>query len=92
MSSNTSNMVSRIALVGAGQVGAATACALIKDSVAGELLVVDPKTDLRDAQIRDLSDVAYIRNSSTRLRAATYHEAGQCDIVIITAGSRHTLG
>ncbi|UKZ76933.1 hypothetical protein TrVFT333_004648 [Trichoderma virens FT-333] len=83
---------SRIAIVGVGQVGAAAAYALIRSSIATELLLVDINVSLRDGQVRDLSDVAYSCNSRTRVRAANYHEAGQCDIVVITAGSRHNLG
>jgi L-lactate dehydrogenase len=92
MSSGNTKPISRIAIIGVGQVGAAAAYALILGSVANELLLVDIKVDLRDGQVRDLSDVAYSCNSGTRVRAATYHEAGQCDIVVITAGSKYSIG
>ncbi|KAK1758274.1 lactate dehydrogenase/glycoside hydrolase [Echria macrotheca] len=83
----------RIALIGAGQVGGAAAYALIQSSLAAELLLVDTNIAQRDAQVRDLSDVAFATGSGTRVRAATYHEAGQeSDVVVITAGSRHTPG
>ncbi|RLL95564.1 hypothetical protein CFD26_105267 [Aspergillus turcosus] len=83
----------RIAIVGAGQVGAAAANALIMNSVARELLLVDIKADLRNAQVQELSDVSRMSGrAETLVRAATYHEAGQCDIVIITAGSRYSVG
>ncbi|CAG8039322.1 unnamed protein product [Penicillium nalgiovense] len=84
--------VTRIAIIGVGQVGAAAAYALILNSIASELLLVDTKIDLRDGQVRDLSDVSYSCNSGTRVRAATHHEASQCDIVVITAGSRSYRG
>lgn len=83
---------SRIAIVGVGQVGAAAAYALILASVATELLLVDDNVSLRDGQVCDLSDVAYSCNSRTKVRAADHHEAGRCDIIVITAGSRHTIG
>lgn len=83
---------SQIAIVGVGQVGAAAAYALILGSVACELLLVDIKVDLRDGQVLDLLDVAYSRNSRTRVRAATFEEASQCDIVVITAGSKYATG
>jgi L-lactate dehydrogenase len=85
----------RIAIVGAGQVGAAAANALIMNSVAGELLLVDIKADLRNAQVQELSDVSRTSrrgHKQTHIRAGTYHEAGQCDIVIITAGSKYSVG
>ncbi len=84
--------ISRIGIVGVGQVGGAVAYALILGSVARELLLVDTKVDLRDAQVRDLSDVAYATGGGTRVRAASHHEAGQCDIVVITAGSKFGTG
>lgn len=92
MWSETSKQISRIAIVGVGQVGGAAAFALVFASVASELLLVDIDVGLRDGQVRDLSDVAYTCNSNTRVRAATHHEAGQCDIVVITAGSKYTIG
>lgn len=81
---------SSIAIVGVGQVGAAAAYALILGSIANELLLVDKNVSLRDGQVCDLSDVAYSCNSRTKVRAASYQQAGQCDIIVITAGSRHT--
>jgi L-lactate dehydrogenase len=47
---------------------------------------------LRNGQVHDLSDVAYATGGGMRVRAATHHEAGQCDIVVITAGSKYGLG
>ncbi|KAI2707944.1 uncharacterized protein N7518_001526 [Penicillium psychrosexuale] len=92
MLSRDTNAITRIAIIGVGQVGAALAYALILNSTAGELLLVDTKLDLRDGQVRDLSDVSYSCNSGTRVRAATHHEAGQCDVVVITAGSKSYKG
>lgn len=83
---------SRIAIVGVGKVGAAVAHALILRSVASELLLVDVKVSYRDGQVHDLSDAAYCNSSVTRVRAANYQEAAQCDIVVITAGSKYSLG
>jgi len=52
---------SRIAILGAGSVGSTIAYSLILNPVASEVLLVDPKAELRIAQVRDLSD------------ATTYH-------------------
>ncbi|KNB04868.1 L-lactate dehydrogenase [Fusarium oxysporum f. sp. lycopersici 4287] len=57
-----------------------------------ESLLVDLDLNLRNAQIEDLSDVIYSTNNSTRVRPATYREAAQSDLVVITAASKHTLG
>lgn len=82
----------RIAIVGVGQVGGAVAYALILQTLASEILLVDEDIERRDGQVRDLSDVSYGHGSQTRVRSATHREAGQCDIVVITAGSKYTLG
>jgi L-lactate dehydrogenase len=91
-SNNCSKMTSRIAIVGTGEVGAAAAYALLHGSLYGELLLVDVKIVFRDGQVRDLSDATYCENSSTRIRAGTHKEAGQCDIVVITTGLKRTIG
>ena len=83
---------SRVAIVGVGQVGGAAAYAMILTSVADVLLLVDSNADRRDSQVRDLSDAAYASNSRTRVLQGSYREASQCDIVVITAGSRITMG
>jgi len=86
------NLVSQIAIIGVGQVGGAAAYSIILTSFVSELLLVDLDIHLRDGQVRDLSDVAYSCNSSTRVRAASHHEAAKADIVVITAGSKHMIG
>lgn len=92
MSHFNGNSFNRVALIGAGQVGSAAAFALILNSVADEILIVDIRSNLRDSQVQDLSDVSSCCNSKTRVRAATYREASQCDIVVITAGSYCPIG
>jgi L-lactate dehydrogenase len=82
----------RVAIVGIGDVGAAIAYALILNSVCGQILVVDTKEEFRDGQVLDLSDATYRGNSSTYIRAGTYQEAGQCDVVVITAGAKQKQG
>lgn len=83
---------SRIAIIGVGEVGGVVAYNLTLNSIASELLLVDVDLGVRNAQIEDLSDVAFCTNSTTQIRPATYREASQSDIVIITAATRHTLG
>ncbi|KAK0641840.1 lactate dehydrogenase [Cercophora newfieldiana] len=92
MSSTTIRPRLRIAIIGVGQVGGAAAYGLILRSVTCDLLLVDNNIALRDSQVHDLTDVAYTTKSSTRIQGGNYHEAGQCDIIVITAGSRHTIG
>lgn len=92
MSSCGSTPFSRIAIIGVGQVGSAAAYSIIIHSIADEVLLVDTKTVLRDGQVLDLTDVSYSCNSKTKVRPATYQEARESDIVVITAGSKYSRG
>tara|TARA_R110002003_G_scaffold171_19_gene14068 strand:+ start:2582 stop:2935 length:354 start_codon:yes stop_codon:yes gene_type:complete len=85
-------LTSQIAIVGAGDVGATIAYSLILNQVAGDILMVDPKEEVRDAQIQDLSDATFHGNTSTRVRAGTHKEAGQSDIIVMTAGAKQKEG
>ncbi|PKS13048.1 hypothetical protein jhhlp_000389 [Lomentospora prolificans] len=86
----TSRQTTRIAIVGAGDVGAACAFACIMNHVAGEILLIDVKESFRDAQVLDLGDAAY--RGTPSVRAGTLQEAGQCDIVVVTAGAKQKPG
>ncbi|KAJ8108989.1 hypothetical protein OPT61_g7783 [Boeremia exigua] len=85
-------LTSKIAVVGAGDVGATIAYSLIMNPIAGDILIVDPKEEVRDAQIQDLSDATFHGNTSTHVRAGTHKEAGQCDIIVFTAGAKQKKG
>ena len=85
-------LTSRIAVIGAGEVGSTIAFSLILNTISGDILLVDPKEEARDAQVQDLSDATYHGNTATCVRAGTHKEAGQCDIVVITAGAKQKDG
>lgn len=90
MSFETSRQTTRVAIVGAGDVGAAIAFACITNHVAGEILLLDIKPSFLAAQVLDLNDAAY--RGTPSVRAGTYAEASQCDIVIISAGAKQRPG
>jgi L-lactate dehydrogenase len=50
---------SKIAIIGAGDVGAAVAFSLILNPIAGEVIMVDIDEVKRDGQVQDLSDATY---------------------------------
>lgn len=83
---------SKIAIIGAGSVGSTIAYTLLQNPVASEILLVDPKEEIRDAQVQDLSDATYHGNTSTLVRAGSHQEAGQCDIIVVTAGAKQKQG
>ncbi|KAF0454272.1 lactate dehydrogenase B [Gigaspora margarita] len=81
---------SRVAIIGAGSVGASIAFALLLQKISSEILLVDIVPEAIEGQVLDLSDANFI--SSTRVRGGTFQEAGQCDIVVITAGAKQKSG
>lgn len=85
----------KVAVVGAaGSVGSTTAYSLILNSVAGDIILSDPQEDAVKAQAEDLSDACYQSEAvTTRVRVAdSPSEAGQCDVIIITAGAAQKEG
>jgi L-lactate dehydrogenase len=77
-----------IAILGCGDVGATLAYTLILQSVCSEVMLVDPKKELLKGQVHDLSDATYRGESGTKIHAGTHAEAGQADIIVITAGAK----
>jgi threonine dehydrogenase-like Zn-dependent dehydrogenase len=92
MTSLEAILSSSIAVIGAGSVGSTVAYTLINKPIASEILLVDPKEEIRDAHVRDLSDATFHGSTSTTIRAGTHKEAGQCDIIIVTAGAKQKKG
>lgn len=81
---------SKIAIIGAGSVGAAIAHSLLLRRIVADIILVDIDQDRCRAQVLDLADASYL--SHVRVRQGTYDEAGQADIIIITAGAKQNPG
>lgn len=81
----------KIAIIGAGAVGAATAYAIMWKSIAAEIMLVDINEKRCRGEILDLSDAISFSCTSC-LRQGTLAEAGQADIIILSAGARQKPG
>ncbi|KAI8612375.1 lactate dehydrogenase B [Chytriomyces sp. MP71] len=79
-------MPSRIAIIGAGSVGATIAYACVLHKVCSEMLLVDVVAEAARGQVLDLSDAAFL--SSVVVREASFAEAGNADVIVITAGAK----
>lgn len=66
-----------IAVIGCGDVGSTLAYALLLNPICNDVILVDPKTELLHAQVRDLNDAGYRGTTATRVRAGTHQDAGQ---------------
>jgi len=79
-------VASRVAIIGAGSVGATIAYALLLQKISSEIVLVDIVEETARGQVLDLSDAGFV--TSARIRQGNFQEAGQCDIVIVTAGAK----
>ena len=81
----------KIAIIGAGAVGTATAYALILKNSAAEILLVDVDEKRCLGEILDLSDALPFSRCSS-IHKGSAREAGQADIIVIAAGIRQKQG
>lgn len=79
-----------IAIVGAGSVGSSIAHSLLLRRVVGTLYLVDIDEARCRGQVLDLADASYL--SHVKVKQGTTAEAGQADIIIITAGAKQNPG
>ncbi|MEL6987017.1 MAG: malate dehydrogenase, partial [Bacteroidota bacterium] len=79
--------MSKVTVVGAGNVGATVANVLAHQDVAKEVVLLDLKGDLAKGKALDTYQQAPIDYYSTRLKGtASYRDTRNSDIVVITAG------
>ena len=75
---------SKVAIIGSGSVGSTAAYACILLRACPMIMMVDIDEARNQAEVADLSDAAFI--SDAKVKAGTLKEAGQCDVIVITAG------
>jgi ornithine cyclodeaminase/alanine dehydrogenase-like protein (mu-crystallin family) len=80
----------KVAIIGAGAVGSTIAYTLILKNVTTEILLVDVDQAFLEGQVLDLSDTASV--SSCKVKKASLKEAGQADIILVTAGAKQKEG
>jgi len=81
----------KIAIIGAGSVGTTTAYALILQNTAAEIILVDSNEVRCRGEVLDLSDALPLSQTTT-IYSGSFADAGQADIIIITAGARQKPG
>ncbi|MEG3167321.1 L-lactate dehydrogenase [Sphingomonas sp. LB3N6] len=77
---------SRIAIVGAGNVGATTAYALMLRGLVAEIVLIDTNTDRATAEATDIADANAIARPA-RIWAGDYADTRDASILVITAGA-----
>lgn len=81
----------KIAIIGAGSVGSTTAYALMLRNVAAEIMLVDINEQRCTGEILDLAD-ALPFCSASKVYKGTPQQAGQADIIIVSAGAAQKEG
>lgn len=81
----------KIAIVGAGAVGASCAYSILWKNIAAEIMLVDINEVRCKGEILDLSDAVPFTCASC-IHSGTFQEAGKADIIIICAGARQKPG
>ncbi|GGA21989.1 L-lactate dehydrogenase [Paenibacillus physcomitrellae] len=76
----------RVAVVGAGMVGAGCAYSMINQSICDEIMIVDRTYDKAVAQALDLSHCMEFTSTRTKVYAGTLEDCADMDVIILTAG------
>jgi L-lactate dehydrogenase len=81
-----SSAANRIAIIGAGHVGATTAYALMLRALFQEIVLIDSNEGLASAEAADLRDANALARPA-RVWAGTYADASAARIAVLTAGA-----
>ena len=80
--------MSKVTVVGAGNVGATCANVLVTRSMADEVVLIDIKEGVAEGKAMDIMQTASILNLNTKLTGVTndYEKTANSDVVVITSG------
>ena len=80
--------MSKVTVVGAGNVGATTANVLVTSQIADEVVLIDIKEGVSEGKAMDIMQTANILHLQTRLAGVTndYTMTNNSDVVVITSG------
>ena len=81
----------KVAIIGAGNVGATTAYALVLSGLCSEIVVVDIDAARAEGEAMDLAQSVPF-GMPVRVRAGTYRDIGGAHVTVITAGANQRPG
>lgn len=86
-------MANKVMIVGTGNVGASIGFCLVNQRTAvSELVLTDTNMEDAEGEAMDLRDTLAVSPSFMKISSGTYQDAGDCDIVVITAGAPQKPG
>ncbi len=81
----------KVGIIGAGQVGSATAFALIMRGVARKVVLIDADQQRAEAEAMDIAHATPFAYAN-KVKAGTYSDLKGCEVVIVTAGANQKAG
>ena len=81
----------KIGIIGAGAVGSAAAFSLIMTSVAHKVILIDANNKKAEAEAMDIAHAAPFAGAG-KVRAGSYEDLTDSDVVIVTAGANQKPG
>ena len=80
-------MANKVMIVGTGNVGMSYGYALVHQRTnVNELILVDINTEDAEGEAIDLRDTLAVSPAYLKIRSGSYADAGDCDLIVITAG------
>ncbi len=77
----------RVVVVGAGNVGVTTAFSLVTQGVCDEVCLIDLNEEKLLGEVMDLTHCIEFLNRNVKIKAGTYEDCKDADIVVITASA-----
>ncbi|MGD8623915.1 MAG: L-lactate dehydrogenase [Anaerolineae bacterium] len=81
----------KVAIVGAGQVGATFAYALLLSGLVGEMVLIDIDRERVEGEVMDLNHAVPLSNP-TRIWAGDYADCAGAEVVVVSAGTAQRGG
>lgn len=78
----------KVAILGVGRVGAATAFRIVSEKLCGELVLADMDQDKARAEAADLRDAAAVSGAGVRVRAGGYYDCADACLCILAVAAR----
>ena len=93
MSTKTHNIcpAQKIAVIGAGAVGATTAYTLMIKNLASQVILIDVNEAKEEGEVLDIGDALCFSETGCVL-GASYRDAANADVIILTAGAAQKPG
>ncbi len=83
---------SKVVVVGAGAVGSATAFSLVTQGVCDEVVLTDINHEKAVGEAMDLRHGIEYLNRNVEVRAGSYEDCGNADVIVITASVPYVQG